>query len=92
MKFLNKKWLDKKGIAWQTLALAIIAIVVVILVILWFRGSGERGFGFLGEKIGELKDTDKDGVADMFDKCEGIDDESAECKEKLKGTGATEKS
>lgn len=64
------KFFDKKGdLTWQQIALAIVAIVVVILVILWFRSGGEKGFGFVGQKIGELKDCDGDKVADMFDKC-----------------------
>jgi len=60
---------NKKGITWQQLVLAILAVFVVVLVIVWFKGGGEKGFEFVKGKIGELEDSDKDSVADMFDKC-----------------------
>jgi len=48
---------------------AIIALVVVVLVIWWFRGGGGKAFGEVEKKIDSLGDCDKDGIANMFDKC-----------------------
>lgn len=64
--------MNKKGITWEQLVLAIIAVIVVVLVILWFRSGGEKGFKFTEEKIGQLgTDGDSDGVADIIDQCAG---------------------
>ena len=57
--------INKKGITWEQLVLAIIAVVVVLLVILWFKSTGEEGFGFVKNKISDLgKDFDGDGMPD----------------------------
>ena len=67
--------MDKKGMTWQQLALAIIAIVVVVIVIILFRRGGERGFGFTDSLIGGLeKDTDGDGIKDSLDQCNEAQD------------------
>jgi len=64
--------MDKKGMTWQQLALAIIAIIVVVIVIILFRSGGEKGFGFAENLISGLeKDTDGDGVKDSLDQCNG---------------------
>ncbi|MBS3169309.1 hypothetical protein J4210_02390 [Candidatus Woesearchaeota archaeon] len=61
----------KKGASemWWIIMAAILAIVIVIIVIIWFKGSGGRAFEDVDKKIGGLADCDKDGVADLFDKC-----------------------
>ncbi len=61
----------KKGITemWMIIMSAILAILIVILIIIWFKGSGEKGFGDVNKKIGGLSDCDGDHVADLFDKC-----------------------
>ncbi len=71
LKFnLNKK-INKKGMSqmWWIISAAIIALLVVIFIIIWFKGSGEKAFDTVGDKIGGLNDCDCDNVADMFDKC-----------------------
>jgi len=70
-KFLNLRSTKKKGTSqiWWIIASAIIAVLVVIFIIIWFKGSGEKAFDTVGDKIGGLKDCDCDNVADMFDKC-----------------------
>lgn len=54
---------------WWIIAVAIIALVVVVLLLIWFTGAGGKAFGEVGTKISSLGDCDKDGAADMFDKC-----------------------
>lgn len=69
---LNKKNLDKKGMEgtfWVIIG-AVIALVVLVLVIFWFQEGGKKGFGVVQGQIRELNDCDKDGTADMFDKCD----------------------
>ena len=61
---------NKKGMTWQQIMLAVIAVVVVVVVIMFFRSGSEKGFGFAEGKIGELCDSDGDGVADLYDKCD----------------------
>jgi hypothetical protein len=61
---------NKKGMTWQQIVLAVIAVVVVVVVVMFFRSGSEKGFGFAEGKIGELGDCDKDGVADLYDKCD----------------------
>jgi len=66
--------MNKKGITWQQLAIAIITIVAVLLIIMWFRTSGERAKDFVGNKIGDLEtDTDGDGIVDAVDQCSGAE-------------------
>ncbi len=62
----NKKAMEQ---VWWIILTAVIGLIVVILVLLWFRGAGGKGFDFIGGKIGELDDCDKDKVSDLFDKC-----------------------
>jgi nucleoside permease NupC len=67
----NKKG-NKKGIAWQTIAIAIITIIVVTLTIFWFRRGGEAAVKGPAETLEQLTgdtDIDGDGVANIFDKC-----------------------
>ncbi len=67
----NKISRNKKGLEqmWWLIMVAAVGLIVVILVLLWFRGAGGKGFDFLGGKIGEFDDCDKDKVSDFFDKC-----------------------
>jgi flagellar basal body-associated protein FliL len=67
MKFDDKK---AQGRSFWIIVTAIIALVVVVLVILWFSKGGGKAFGEVEGKIEGLQDTDEDGVANMFDKCE----------------------
>jgi hypothetical protein len=66
-----KLFKGKKGTQqmWWIIAAAIIAIIVVVFMILWFRSGGEKAYDGLSDKISGLGDYDKDGVADLFDKC-----------------------
>ncbi len=61
----------KKGVSemWMIIMSGILAILIVILIIIWFKSSGEKGFGDVNKKIGGLSDCDGDHVADLFDKC-----------------------
>jgi len=47
---------NKKGSSeiWWIIAAAVIAFLVVIFVLIWFKGSGEKIFGNVNTKIGEL--------------------------------------
>ncbi len=54
---------------WWIILAALIAIIVAISIVIWFRSSGEKAVGGLGENIDKLKDADNDGVADLFDRC-----------------------
>jgi len=47
---------NKKGSSeiWWIIAAAVIAFLVVIFVLMWFKGSGEKIFGGVNTKIGEL--------------------------------------
>lgn len=54
---------------WWIIAAAILALVVVIMIIMWIKGSGDKVFDDLDEKIDEFGDCDDDGTADVFDKC-----------------------
>ncbi len=76
---------NKKGVMWPYLMAAIIALVVVILVIMWFRTGAGKGYDIVEEKLEGLGDSDGDGVADMFDKCEntpkGVEVDSNGCSE-----------
>lgn len=68
---MNKMLRNKKAMeqVWWIIMVAAIGLIVVILVLLWFKGAGGKGFDFLGGKIGEFDDCDKDKVSDFFDKC-----------------------
>ena len=62
---------SKKGTQqmWWIITAAIIAILVLVFIIIWFKGSGDKAYGDLGDKVGGLGDCDNDNVADLFDKC-----------------------
>ena len=62
---------SKKGMSelWWIIATAIVALLAVILILVFFKGSSERVFSEVGERIEGLQDRDKDNVADLFDKC-----------------------
>jgi len=61
--------MNKKGMTWEQIVLAIIAVVVVVLVIWWFRSGGDKAYGQVDDKLSGLGDCDNDNVANMFDKC-----------------------
>jgi hypothetical protein len=63
--------INHKGMSqmWWLLAMAALAILVVILFALFFRGTSERGFDSINNKIGGLNDADNDLIADFQDKC-----------------------
>lgn len=65
--------MKKKGASelWWLIGVAAVTLVVIILILFWFKGSGEGIFKSINNKIDQLKDSDNDGVADMFDKCSG---------------------
>ena len=62
---------NKKGMEqlWWIIIVAAIAILVMILLVLWFRGSGQKGFGVIDQNIEGLEDCDEDRTADIFDDC-----------------------
>jgi predicted PurR-regulated permease PerM len=66
-----QKKMDKKGMSqmWWIISTAVIALVVVILLLVWFKSSGGKLFENIDTTIDDLKDSDKDGVTDFFDKC-----------------------
>lgn len=68
---MNIKMNNKRGQghSFWIIVTMVIALVVVILVIMWFSRGGAKGFGEVEKKLGGLGDCDKDGAADMFDKC-----------------------
>lgn len=74
-----------QGRSFWIIVTAIIALVVVVLVIMWFRTGGGKAFGEVEKKLGELEDSDGDGVADIFDKCpdtlKGVEVDSSGCPE-----------
>ena len=63
--------MNKKGMTWEQILLAVIALTVVVLVIFWFRRSGEQIFQGTEQQIKNIQggDSDGDGVADFLDKC-----------------------
>ncbi len=67
----NISIMNKKGAEnlWWIIMWAVVAIIAVIFLIIWFRSSGEKGYGAIGKEIGELDDCDGDKVSDFFDKC-----------------------
>ena len=67
--FINR-W-NNKGAEqiWWVIIAAAIAIFVMILLVIWFKGSGGKSFEVLDKNIAGLDDTDKDHVADLYDKC-----------------------
>ncbi|PIZ51466.1 hypothetical protein COY27_03685 [Candidatus Woesearchaeota archaeon CG_4_10_14_0_2_um_filter_33_13] len=62
---------SKKGATqiWWIIVTALIAILIMVFIIVWFKGSGEKAYTSVDDKIGELGDCDKDNVAGLFDKC-----------------------
>ena len=70
-KISNNKVSNKKATAemWWIIAAAVIALVAVMVILLYFTGGTNKLFGALGDKIDDLGDSDKDNVANMFDKC-----------------------
>lgn len=54
---------------WWIIMGATIAIIVLVLLIVWFRGSGGKGFDVINDNIDGTKDCDKDKIANLFDKC-----------------------
>ncbi|MBU0456625.1 MAG: hypothetical protein ABH824_03925 [Nanoarchaeota archaeon] len=81
-RFRLSFWESKKGMTpWQVITALLISVVVVILVLMFFRRSGEKGFGFAEDKITGLStDLDGDGVPDAVDKCVGAKDEQTKDK------------
>ncbi|MAF99306.1 MAG: hypothetical protein CMH61_01720 [Nanoarchaeota archaeon] len=84
--------MNKKGIVWQQIMMAIIAIVVVVLVIFWFRQSGDKAVEGPSGVLDELSsDVDGDGVKDFFDKCDdGITDSQKNVNVNDKGCTKTQ--
>lgn len=70
-KTVSTKNLTKKGDAnmWWIIMGAVVALVAVILIIIWFSGSGGKGYDVAKDKLLGLNDFDGDTVADAFDKC-----------------------
>ena len=66
MKLTTKKGQSQM---WWIIIAAVIAVVVTALIIVWFKGAGDKGFEGVGDTIDSLADSDKDDVADFFDKC-----------------------
>jgi hypothetical protein len=66
MKLRTKK---AQSQMWWIIIAAVIAVVVSVLIIMWFKGAGDKGFGGVSDTISKLDDSDKDDVADYFDKC-----------------------
>lgn len=76
---MNKKSIE---LAMNTIIVAAILLIVMVIIIFVFQKYYGKETGFIGEKIDELKeskDSDKDGVADMFDRCP--DDPYDTCEE-----------
>ena len=67
--FINR-W-NNKGAEqiWWVIIAAAIAILVMIMLVIWFKSSGGKSFEVLDKNIAGLDDTDKDHVADLYDKC-----------------------
>jgi H+/Cl- antiporter ClcA len=61
----------KKGDSnmWWILVTAIMAIVMIIIIIMWFQSTGGKGLNEIDEKLELTKDSDKDGVPDIYDAC-----------------------
>lgn len=64
--------MNKKGAEnlWWIIMWAVVAIIAVIFLIIWFRSSGEKGYGAISKEIGELDDCDGDKVSDFLDQCD----------------------
>lgn len=61
--------MNKKAIAWETLAIAVIAIFVVFFVLWKFNEGGGKGYGGINKYFDRFQDSDDDGVTDNQDKC-----------------------